>query len=630
MAGLQDELKRLTEQVAALTTRVYQLEQKSGVVWQPQQPPQATAEPQREAPVPPPAGTMLAPPSAPTVSHTIPHAPQSSPPTHAQPVMQPISAKEDPDLEKKIGQYWLNRVGIVAMLIGVSYFVKLAFENNWIGPAGRIAIGLLAGIGLVIWSESFRRRNYKAFSYSLKAVGVGTLYLSLWGAFQIYHLIPSAVAFVAMAIVTACTIALSLSQDAELLASFALIGGFSTPVLLSTGQNHEVVLFSYVCLLDVAILAMAAVKPWRRLLWGSFAGTILLYCGWYADYYSQDQRGLTILFAALFAAIFATIPLVTPYGKSTRFSGPSVTLTLLPLLNAAAFFLALYAMYEYETVTLTWFALALAAIYLGLCEALKRRVGREDAKVVQLLHVAVAIGFITIAIPLKLDHEWITIGWLIESAVLLFVSVKARIDFLRYLAAAALILGLIRLLMFDRYNTQTLFLNARFATYVVAIAVLGGIAVFGKRHAYEQEKPFLNAAVIGVNVLALIALTLEIEDYFFRKMAATSGEGWYHVYRNLSLERDFSYSAIWLVYGAVLMVIGFRNRSSFVRWQALILIAFTTGKVFIYDVWQLGGSYRIVSFIALGAVLLGISFIYQRDWLKLSSRGHDKPVQEAS
>ena len=70
-----------------------------------------------------------------------------------------------------------------------------------------------------------------------------------------------------------------------MLASFAMVGGFATPVLLSTGQNHEVALFCYVALLDMAILAMAIVKPWRRLLWGSFAGTIVLYVGWYVSYY---------------------------------------------------------------------------------------------------------------------------------------------------------------------------------------------------------------------------------------------------------------------------------------------------------------------------------------------------------
>ena len=83
------------------------------------------------------------------------------------------------DLESRIGSHWLNRIGIAAVLIGVSYFLKFAFDNNWIGPAGRVAIGLLAGIAIVVWSENFRHRGYVIFSYSLKAVGIGVLYLSL-------------------------------------------------------------------------------------------------------------------------------------------------------------------------------------------------------------------------------------------------------------------------------------------------------------------------------------------------------------------------------------------------------------------------------------------------------------------
>src|SRR5258708_40152874 len=92
-----------------------------------------------------------------------------------------------------------------------------------------------------------------------------------------YHLSRGESAFRNMTPETAATIALALNQDAELLASFALIGGFATPVLLSTGQNHEVVLFSYVCLLEAAILVAAILKPWRGLVWGSFAGTIILF-----------------------------------------------------------------------------------------------------------------------------------------------------------------------------------------------------------------------------------------------------------------------------------------------------------------------------------------------------------------
>ena len=513
------------------------------------------------------------------------------------------------------------------MLIGLSYFLKYAFENNWIGPAGRIAIGLLLGIAVILWSERFRRKGYTAFSYSLKAVGIGALYLSLWGAFQVYHLVPSAFAFVAMIIVTASTIALALSQDAELLASFAMVGGFATPLLLSTGENHEVALFSYVALLDLAILIMAVVKPWRRLLWGSFTGTLILFMGWFGQYYSVYQakdRGLTTAFAALFAALFAVVPLVTSNEKSTRFRGASVTLTLLPLINAAVFFLELFAMYEREKDALTWFALALAAIYLGIGEGIRRRFATSEASVIRLLHVAIAIAFLTIAIPLKLDVHWITIGWLVESAVLLWISVKTQTNFLRYMAVVTLLLGIVRLLVYENFRVDTVIFNARFLTYAVAIAILGGIAYFGKRHASEREQPYVQLAVVAINVLALIALTWEAADYFDRIQLANRHST--IQYREVAVLRGFTYSAIWLVYGAVLMGIGFQTRSAFLRWQALILIALTTAKIFLYDVSLLGGSYRIVSFVALGAVLLGISFVYQRDWLRLTPRNSDDAV----
>jgi uncharacterized membrane protein len=637
MAGPQDEIDALTEQVAKLTARVYQLERRAGVQWPertetiPEAPARAAVAAPTEPALEPPVAVTV-PPAPPEAVAAPPATPRLRPtPTAFQPAIGASSRAQDVNLEKKIGQYWLNRIGIVAILVGVSYFLKYAFENNWIGPAGRVAIGLLTGIGLVLWSERFRAKGYNAFSYSLKAVGIGTLYLSLWGAFQVYHLIPAGAAFVAMTLVTAATIALALRQDAELLASFALIGGFGTPVLLSTGQNHEAVLFSYVALLDLAVLAMAISKPWRRLLWGSFAGTVLLYMGWYSDYYSADQLGLTVFFAALFFAIFAAVPLATRYGESTRFTGPSVTLMILPLLNAAAFFLALYEMYERDTATLTWYALGLAAVYLGISSLFQRRFPDQDNKFLNLLHVAIAIAFITIAIPLKLNAQWITIGWLIESAVLLWISVKVRVDFLRFLAVAALALGIGRLLLIDRFHTDRLVINPRFATYLVAIAVLGGIIGFGKAHATEREKPFLQLAMIFLNLLALIALTLEASDYFDRQLAILYQTRFAGMdFTQLRLERDFSYSAIWLVYGAALMAVGFSKRSSFIRWQSLVLIAVTIAKVFLYDVSALDKGYRILSFVALGAVLLGISFVYQRDWLKLSSRTPEERAGEPS
>ena len=621
MASPQDELRELRAELAALTARIYRLEQRAGVA------PQPRSEPAVISPVPEKATPPAPPPPAATE--------EQRPPLWT-PGFASGAASETEELEGKIGKLWLNRIGIFAILIGVSYFIKYAFDNGWIGPTGRVALGLLAGIGLVLWSERFRSKGYVAFSYSLKAVGVGTLYLSLWGAFQVYHLVPGWLAFAAMIVVTGFTITLALTQHAEILAAFAMIGGFSTPVLLSTGQNHEIVLFSYVCLLDLAILAMVAMKPWRRLLVGSFIGTVTLYIGWFADYYTKAQRPITVFFVLVFAAIFATIPLLTPLTKSRWHAGFSVTLTLLPLFNAAALFLALLAMYDTERVSLTWYALALAAAYLALSNQFERRAGSDPdvVRTINLLHIAIAIAFITIAIPLKLNAHWITIGWLIESAVLLFVAVRTRTDFLRYFAVATLALGIVRLLIYDNFHVETLVFNARFATYLIAIAILGGIVAAGDRFATEGERPFLQLAGVVLNLLALIALTLEASDYFGRRITnlyQIAQHGRYgQLQQQIEFARNFSYSAIWLAYGAGLMTFGFWKRSAFVRWQALALIAFTIGKVFLYDVSMLQQGYRIVSFIALGAVLMGISYIYHRDWLRLSPPPQKNSTHRAS
>lgn len=619
MANPQDELEGLKAQVAALTARIYMLEQRLGI---------SAPAPQRPiAPQQPPATAAT---TTTKTTRPIPATPSPLSTAFASSSLFGTQAaaakKEDASLEKKIGQYWLNRIGIAAVLIGVAFFLEWAFQNKLIGPAGQVAIGLIAGIGLVAWSERFRGKGYVPFSYSLKAVGIGILYLSLWAASQYFDppLISTQIAFVAMLVVTAATLVMALAQNAELLAAFALAGGFSAPVLVSTHQNQEIALFSYVCLLDLSVLVMAIFKPWRRLLWGSFLGTQILYWGWYLDYYSNEQRALTVFFAILLGAIFAAIPLASRFERSTRFSGVSVTLVVLPLLNAAAFFLAVALMYDNERATLTWYALGLAAAYLVLSNLFQRRLAAAEGKVINLLHIAIAIAFITIAIPLKLSHHWITMGWLVESAVLLFIAVRTRTNFLRYMAVAALVLGLFRLLVFPM-STQQLIFNARFATYLIAIAVLGGIVYFGGRSASETEKRFIQVAAVVLNLLALRALTLEAADYFARQeIHAYNVTGYSTDYEQFWWMRKFSYSAIWLIYGAALMAVGFWKKSAFIRWQALVLIAVTILKVFLYDSRNLNTGYRILSFIALGAVLLAISFVYFR----ISARSPEKSSSE--
>jgi uncharacterized membrane protein len=604
------ELQELRKLLGELTARVFRIERALNLE------PDRTVEarPAVPAPTPPAAAGDLKPPAPIRPDIPLKPAPVSS------------GIRSSKDLESRIGSHWLNRIGIAAVLIGVSYFLKFAFDNNWIGPAGRVAIGLLAGIAIVVWSERFRRRGYQIFSYSLKAVGIGILYLSLYAAFQIYSLVPSGVAFIMMLAVTAATAVMAWTQDAEILAAFALIGGFTTPLLLSTGQNREVALFSYVAILDVGALALVIVKPWRRLLVLSYAGTLLLYIGWYMSFYSRSQLRLTVGFATLFFAIFAIAPLLARPATKGRLS--DAVPPLVAVVNAAGYFLQIYFMFEeIDSKDTAWFALALAAVYIFLSrQARARAASAEAARTIDLLHLALAIGFITVAIPIRLDAHWVTMGWFVEAAVLLWVADRVHSELLNVFAVGALVLGVGRLLVIDNFYVTRPLLNNRFVTYAVAIAVLGAVAGYAGRRKDQTARSVAAAAVVALNLLALRSLSLEVADYYTQQMTdlrprARAGYQYdWLEWRHVKIARDFTYSTLWMAYGAMLMLIGFWRRSAFVRWQALVLIAFTIGKVFLYDVSELDRGYRIVSFIVLGALLLAISFVYQRDWLRLSGR----------
>lgn len=626
----QNDLEALRKILAELTARVYRIEQKLGIapefsdqarasaIVEPAKPSATPAYSQKPAPPPPPPSLPVPPWSPARVKTTFPAGPGI-------------------DLESRIGSHWLNRIGIAALLIGVSYFLKFAFDNNWIGPAGRVSIGILAGIVVVLWSERFRVKGYKAFSYSLKAVGIGTLYLSLWAAFQVYSLIPSGVAFVMMLAVTSATAALALAQDAQLLAAFALTGGFTTPLLLSTGQNRELALFCYIALLDLATLFLVVFKPWRRLLIMSYAGTLLLYLGWYSSFYTRSQLALTLAFATLFFAVFAIAPLVTlqPEGEAPLFASiPAV----LAFVNAAVYFLQSYVMIEeVDKTDMAWFALVLAAVYIFLSRQVHtRKITPSSTRVLHFLHLAVALGFITVAIPIRLDAHWITIGWFVEAGILLLVADRVQSELLNVFALSALVLGVARLLLIDNFYTTQLIFNMRMATYTVAVVVLGVVAWYAARRTDEAGRTVAAVAVVALNALALMALSHEVADYYSRQMPALRPRNaqaypaYESEWRRIQIERDFSYSALWMSYGAMLMAVGFFRRSGFVRWQALLLIAVTIVKVFVYDVSQLDRGYRIVSFIVLGALLLAISFVYQRDWLQLSASKNGKGSAEGN
>jgi uncharacterized membrane protein len=607
MAYRIPEVEQLRAQVAALTERVRRLEDAAGLL------------PPEPAPAPPD-------PVAPETPGALPLAAPPRPGARFR-----LRPADGMSLESRIGSHWLNRIGIVATLIGVSYFLRYAFENEWIGPAGRVAIGLVGGMAILLGSERFRVRGYLPFSWSMKALGVGMLYLSIWAAVQLYQLVPPQVGFGAMAAVTASTAILALRQDAIVLGAFALLGGYATPVLLSTGENRPVELFAYVALLNAGMLGMVRYRPWVLLAAGGFLGTTVLYVGWHAAHYTAADRMVALAFASLFFGMFAAVPLLARYppggahdpaarDTAWRTLGMPVLL-LLPLANAGVYFLQLLALTEPLGRNVPpSAALVLAAAYLALGRLVRAREGpRAVAPALAGMHAAAAIALVTIAIPLRLDAHWMTIGWLVEAAALLWVGARGRSRLVGTFGVAALALGVLRLLLIDDFRTDLVLLNQRFLTFGLAISILAAVAWLGRRSGQLSARAQA-VATIALNVLALVALSREVQAGFHPAQASAP-----LVTGTASAAREFTYSAVWMGYGALVVLAGFALRWTLLRWQALVILGVTVVKVFVYDLSTLDPGYRILSFIVLGVLLMAISFAYQRDWLRLREE-HVRPT----
>lgn len=518
-------------------------------------------------------------------------------------------------LEDRLGSQWFNRIGIVLLLLGMSWFLKLAIDRGWIVPTPlvRVIFGLLAGSGLVLWSERFRRRGFAPFSYSLKAVGAGVLYLSLWAGFRLYGLLPAGIALTLMVAVTGWNAFMAWAQDAELLAVYALAGGFATPVLLSTGGDHEIFLFTYLLAIDLATVVLVRLKRWPRLLLGAFPATVAFFIGWYLQWWNASAFAVTSVFIVLFGATFSSVPLGLGAGEGS--GSTLIEDILLPIANAAFTVLAFYSVLQDagHHAFVPWMVVIYGAVYLGFVRLPQSRMARA-------IHLSIAVVLLTIAIPLKLSGHWITTVWLVEALALAWVTRQTADGegtangVLRWLTAGALALGVGATLMhlFPLVPAANASLwNSDIGTALLALMVLSGVTwlalaapaqVFWTRLAAAAVMLFnLTAVLTGVHEAAAIWPAVNTAD------------------ADAALKQGLAISGFLMLYGAGLLAVGFWRRSSFLRWQGLGLLVFTIFKTFLYDMRDLSQGYRVASFLALGALLMAVSYAYQRDWLGLRS-----------
>jgi hypothetical protein len=307
MRGIGRELADVRVEMAALRARVERLTRPPAAPLPPPAPVPASAP----APAPASAETAVPPPFvAPT---PVPPAPPAPPPpvfadTNLLPRRAPASlppASPSGDFASNLGPKILAAGAGLAFVVTLGLFVKIAWDNNWVGPTGRVLSGAVFGLGLLAAGVRSMRRQYRPLGQALAGAGLAGLYTSAFAAHAVYHLIPRSMSGTLMVVITGCAVLLAARLDARILAGLAWVGGYMTPLLLSTGEDKAIALFLFLAVLDTGALILDHRKPWPETVPLAMLGTLLLYAGWYSRFFTAAHFGTAAFGIVLFTALFA-------------------------------------------------------------------------------------------------------------------------------------------------------------------------------------------------------------------------------------------------------------------------------------------------------------------------------------
>jgi uncharacterized membrane protein len=494
-------------------------------------------------------------------------------------------------LEEAIGGRLLLYIGTIVLVLGAAFFLKYAFDREWITESMRVVLGGLVGMALVVGGLRLGRVGYGAYGQVLTGGGLAVLYLAIYAAFGFYGLIGSGAAFALLTMVTAGAALLAGRQDSQPMAVMAIGGGFLTPFLVGGTTDAQVTLFSYVVLLVLGTLYLARRRAWPWLNVFSYMLTIVTVAAWADAYYARSKYLRTELFLSIFCALFL-IALV----HARRLDTAAARLVALVLLSAPVLYHAVsLGILAPHGVAFLIYLIAFTVVAVGWAT---QRAGPE---VRVLLWAAVALPLLG-WIDVHQSRQWIapslvTLGAVFALHLLAQIDRLARTEddlgysdlVLMHLNGLGLFLGVYELL--DRQAVDWV--------PTIGLALVAVHAVL----AWWLRARHLPAALHALAVaLALLAATVGVK-FDGRWLTAA-----------------------WAAEGAAVMWIGLGVGRGWFRAAGAVLLAVAAGRWLVLSILQpVPANFRL--FLnepsALGVVLIGLC--YALAWLHRAHRSPEHP-----
>lgn len=459
--------------------------------------------------------------------------------------------KKPSNWEKFIGENLINKIGVLILIIGVGIGAKYAIDNELISPLTRIILGYFVGLGLLAFALKLKQK-FESFSAVLLSGSMAIMYFITFLAYSLYGLMPQSLAFVIMVIFTIFTVFAALKYDQQVIAIIGLVGAYSVPFLLSDGSGKVLILFAYMTIINIGILIIAFKKYWRLLNLISFFATWLIFASWYFSGFDVSLHfNIALTFLIAFFAIFYTAFLSYKLIKKEIYEAKDIFSVLS---NSFIFYgigIAILNEHPVATNYLGVFTLLNAVIHFGVSTLIyKKKLG--DKSLFYLI-LGLVLTFVTLAIPIQLNGQWVTLAWASQATLLFWLGRSKKVSLYEKLSYIVMILAFFSLIEdWWNYDNETSIFNPDFLNSLLFATAFGFIFYFQRKYKQEENTKvkfdvlLMNYFVPGAFLFVLYnAIQMEISNYWDLKYFASEIKSTENY--NLYNEDFINYKTLWIL-----------------------------------------------------------------------------------
>ncbi|MFD2705229.1 DUF2339 domain-containing protein [Salibacterium lacus] len=345
--------------------------------------------------------------------------------------------KKENQIEMKIGLSWINKLGILLILLGVAAAFRYSY-TTWFSDEIKGAAFAVLGLLMLTAGDGFFRKQKQTFAVGLTGGGIAVLYGSVFFSYFLLHIIGMTPALILSVIITAGAVVLSFYYQSKTVCTFGLVGGYLPfySYLSAYGLDETAVYAAmvYFIILNGAVLGLSFRKQWSIVhqisFWLNIPSFFILII-------SSPMHGVSFVFAIATFLLYLGLTAAYPFTYKTTVRYMDMTLVVMnTFISCAVMYVLLHAMQWEDGAGLL--AAAYAGLYFALGQFAARRMNGEKRGIV--LFYGMSLSFVVLAVPFQFEMEWAALGWLVEAVVIMLYANRYGLNLLE--KAGWVVLGL--------------------------------------------------------------------------------------------------------------------------------------------------------------------------------------------